>query len=237
MTRINGSGSGAAGQGSPGSSGNDSLQTRPQLFAQQDARANGFAQKHRSDAKAVTSARAAAFHRSIEVAETKASEEPTASTLRQGGAEQSAGFLGWANTDRSSNELSAPQGAVAYTALEPAIATLVERIEQAFRADLLATAGRPDSIRIELANLVQGLDALTVTMTDLTIDVVLSRGASAPSEELTRAVQTLADKLHQRFGRRTVRVMDDLTEGVATLAVSEADGMQAISRILGNQRS
>lgn len=84
-------------------------------------------------------------------------------------------------------------------------AAIEEQVTQAMRAEGQAAAGA--GIRIDVAGLVAGLDAITIRMSATGIDVVLSG-----SLELGAEAQALADRLSRRFGSRPVRVLAS-TEG------------------------
>jgi hypothetical protein len=188
------------------------------------------------DGKAPTpteTVRAAAFQRSIRTAELKdAGGGQAAEEARN---LQVLALAGWGAGSVSSGD---PQPAgpaeakAAVAALEPVVAELLARIERVLRAELSASATGPQSLHLDLGGAIAGLHALTVTITETTLDVTLTRGEGEAPEQLVLAARELAERLHQRFGKRTVRVLDAVG-GEAAAETEGAGGMQAISRILG----
>lgn len=80
-------------------------------------------------------------------------------------------------------------------------------VETALRAEMTPTPGRPVEIALNLADLVPGLDGLTVSMAVGSIDVVLLRSADGRGLDALRAAAGgLAEGLRLRFGKRIVRV-------------------------------
>jgi hypothetical protein len=82
--------------------------------------------------------------------------------------------------------------------------------------------------------MIEGLTAFTVTMTGTSLDVILTRTGGEPSEELVRAAQMLADRLSQRFGSRSVRVLDD-SRDEALASEPGHGGLRGIAQILGGR--
>lgn len=105
---------------------------------------------------------------------------------------------------------SAPPTAVASVGTEQAIriSALTQRVEEAIRAELYATPGQPIALKIDLTDLIPGLNSVTVSMTPEGIDVTLARTVGEASAELLQAAQALADRLQTRFAKRVVRVLD-----------------------------
>lgn len=93
-----------------------------------------------------------------------------------------------------------------------------ERVTQAIRAELAAQSGTTGAITINLAGLVEGLDAITISLSATGLDVVLSGNLDLASE-----AQSLADRLSRRFSNRSVRI---LLAGATTggRAAETADG-------------
>ena len=116
--------------------------------------------------------------------------------------------------------------------------TILARVEQVLRAEWLVAAAGPSSVTVDLGASVEGLSAVTVTMTDTVLEVVLLRNAADPSDEFVGAAQLLAERLSHRFGTRSVRVLDGSRDAAAGDAEAEsAGGLNEISRILGGRSS
>jgi hypothetical protein len=232
MTRVSGSGSNPAGQGGLGSSADQGFQTRQQT----DTRAAGFDVKKRFDGKAATHAgtadRAAVFQRSIRAAEDKSKDEATSHVREQEDGHVLAVAGGIASGAAMPDPGTVSPGETKSAAtLEPVVTEILAKIEQAWRAELSASAEGPASLQIDLGDAIEGLKGLTVTMTGTSLDVILVRGEGEASAELMLAAQVLADRLQQRSGKRIVRVLD----AVGSEATGEAEapgGIQAISGIL-----
>ena len=122
----------------------------------------------------------------------------------------------------------------ALPAREPVAEALAVRVEQALRAEALAALHGPVALRLDLGGAVEGLHALTVTMTATSLDVTLVRAEGAVPEELIRSAQALADRLQLRFAKRVVRVLDRVEGGGADGSGPDGEaGLAAISRLLG----
>lgn len=92
---------------------------------------------------------------------------------------------------------------------ESRVAQVAARIEDAVRAELRAGAGQPIHIDIPIDAEIDGLKGLSVVISSSGIDIVLERQTdAAPSRDLTRAAQWLAETLQRRVGKGTVRVLD-----------------------------
>jgi len=221
--------------------------TGRQPQARADSRAATLDMRQRFGAKATRLAesqdRAAAFQRSIKDAEARArvddGKTPAPDEARRDVVLAVAQWRGDGMptpTPQPVAVTAAAGDARPAAALDPAIADLVARIEQAFRADLSAEARLgPASLHIDLGGAVEGLRAVTVTMTETSLDVTLSRGDGQPSEDLIRAAQALADRLQQRFGRRTVRVLDAAGgDSAADAGATDSGGLSGISKLLGH---
>src|SRR6185436_15016927 len=134
-----------------------SFQTRQQL----DPRAAGFEAKKRFDGKASTPTgaadRAAAFQRSIRAAESKGNDEAETHVGEPKDGPVLA-MAGWTADGSSSLDPRpvAPGETKAPAALEPVVANILARVEQAMRAELSAGAAGPMSLQIDLGGAIEG---------------------------------------------------------------------------------
>jgi hypothetical protein len=240
MTRVGGSDSGVAGQGNASPFRDESLQSGRETHARSGTRDTELDGKQRIGKSAKTSEveRAAAFQNRIRAAEKEAGagiENGPARSANEPRADTVLAVVEWKANALSSGlpQPGAATEAKASTATGQAVAALVERIEQAVRAEMFASIGRPSLVSIDLGGAVEGLRSLTVSMTETALDVTLVRAEGVATAELIGAAQALAERLQQRFGRRIVRVLD--SSGDASAEAKDGGGMQAISRILGHQ--
>lgn len=108
---------------------------------------------------------------------------------------------------------------------------LVDRVEQALRAQPLDGARAGISLKLDLADPVHGVTGLTITMSAAGIDVVLTRAGAEATAAWLAAAQALADRLQARFPGRMVRV-HEVEDGRPARA---AHGLDEISRLFGQQ--
>lgn len=86
------------------------------------------------------------------------------------------------------------------------IASLVDRVESSLAAELSRSGGPQLTLRLDLPDAAFGIAGFSISITADAIDVVLDRGGAAASDEIAAAAQALADRLQQRFARKTVRI-------------------------------
>ena len=129
---------------------------------------------------------------------------------------------------RGSAEGPAAESDVAGPSIERRIAGIAERVERAIAADLAAGATAPLALRIPLDGAAEGPTSLTIVATAQGLDITLCGGDRvAPTPELIRAAQGLAERLQRRLGRGSVRIFEgDEPERAAT-------GWTDLSAILG----
>lgn len=86
---------------------------------------------------------------------------------------------------------------------------IAQMVETALKAEMAPIPGKPVEIALKLADVVPGLEGLTVSMQAGAIDVVLQRSAIIDGLEALRASAAgLAESLRQRFGKRIVRIYE-----------------------------
>ena len=112
------------------------------------------------------------------------------------------------------------------------MSAIATRIEQAFRAELLALAGSPTTVAIDLGGVAGGLQLVSVTMTAGSLDVTFAHAMDALPEELLQATQALAEQLARRFVGRTVRILQ-VTASHASEDGPVEDAMHTIGGLLG----
>jgi hypothetical protein len=112
------------------------------------------------------------------------------------------------------------------------VSAIAVRIEQAFRAEMLALASSPTMVAIDLGGLAGGLQSLTVTMTSTGLDVTFAHSMDSLPEEFAIAAQALAERLSRRFAGRAVRILETTASQAADSDQAESS-MQAISGLLG----
>jgi hypothetical protein len=141
---------------------------------------------------------------------------------------------GWKPDGIGSGERQHPVQSPSRGAASQAIAELLVRIEAALAAEQWRDAAGAARVQFNLNGCVEGLNSITVTMTATTLDVTLERVHGAIPVDLAAAAESLAQSLHQRFGRRVVRVLENFC--ASDSAASDHDGgLQAFSRLLGPQ--
>lgn len=97
---------------------------------------------------------------------------------------------------------NAVQAPTAVARAQELVSAIEGRVTQAIQAELAASSASINSISINVAGLVEGLNAITIRMSATGLDVVLSGAV-----ELAGEAQSLADRLSKRFGNRNVRVL------------------------------
>ena len=122
-------------------------------------------------------------------------------------------------------------------ATDEAVVLLASRIEQAYRADISASAGEPVSLRVPLDGLVEGLRDITVSVTPVGLDVTLTRTFGGAPEDLVQAAQMLASHLQARFSKRSVRILEVVEGRDSDRAGRDGDSLSEIGRLLGRPRS
>src|SRR5262249_22662812 len=88
------------------------------------------------------------------------------------------------------------------SSIESVVTSVTEAIERSVRAEFTPAAGAPIDIRVTLPGEALGLAGLRIILTKTTLDVVLERTRSTPSDELLRAARALADRLMTRFSKK-----------------------------------
>src|SRR5262249_7548980 len=94
------------------------------------------------------------------------------------------------------------------SSIESVVTSVTEAIERSVRAEFTPAAGAPIDIRVTLPGEALGLAGLRIILTKTTLDVVLDRTRSTPSDQLLRAARALADRLMTRFSKKTVRILE-----------------------------
>jgi hypothetical protein len=112
-------------------------------------------------------------------------------------------------------------------ATTPTINAIVERVEAALNAQRIDTPVSGVSLKLDLSDIGGSISGLTISLSPTTIDLVLTRGAGEVNAPFLEAAQALADRLHVRFARRVVRVLE-IDEKPAAVA----DGLGVISELL-----
>ena len=103
---------------------------------------------------------------------------------------------------------AAPDTATKWPSTEAMVASVMESIDRAMRAEMAPRPGVPLNLKIAFHDESLGLTGLRITVTQTTLDVVFERSGSAPAEEFVRAAEALAQRLMTRFSKRTVRILD-----------------------------
>lgn len=106
---------------------------------------------------------------------------------------------------------AAPQSAAAQPASaapdrSAEIFALVDRVESRIAAELAGQGAQQLTLRLDLPDAAFGISGFSISISADAIDVVLDRGGAAASGEIMAAAQALADRLQQRFARKTVRI-------------------------------
>lgn len=94
---------------------------------------------------------------------------------------------------------------------ESMVASVMESIDRAMRAEMAPRAGAPLNLKIAFHDESLGLTGLRITVTATTLDVVFERSGTVAAEEFVRAAKALAERLMTRFSKRTVRILDIAT--------------------------
>jgi hypothetical protein len=109
----------------------------------------------------------------------------------------------------------------------PTIDAIVDRVEAALNAQRIDTPVAGVSLKLDLSGIGGSISGMTISLSPTTIDLVLTRGAGEANATFVEAAQALADRLHVRFAKRVVRVLE-----VDEKPTAVADGLSVISALL-----
>ncbi len=104
---------------------------------------------------------------------------------------------------------------------------MIERIEKAVSARAVETLPGAVSLKLDFGDLGGSIGGVTITLAPGSIDLVLSRVGETADAPYLQAAQALADRLHARFPKRIVRVLEAEPQ-----ASAPAQGLAAFSRLL-----
>jgi len=115
----------------------------------------------------------------------------------------------------------------AVVAATPTTQAIVERVEAALAAQPVDAPVTSVSLKLDLSDIGGNISGLTISLSPTGIDLVLTRGAGEANAPFIEAAQALADRLHVRFAKRVVRVME-----IDDKPAAVADGLGVISELL-----
>jgi hypothetical protein len=104
---------------------------------------------------------------------------------------------------------------------------MIERIEKAVAARSVETLPAAVSLTLDFGDIGGSIGGVTITLSPGTIDLVLSRVGEVADGPYVQAAQMLAERLHARFPKRIVRILDTEPQRDAP-----AQGLAAFSRLL-----
>ena len=105
--------------------------------------------------------------------------------------------------------------------------TIIDRVERAMTARGIEGLPGTVSLRLDLGDLGGSVGGMTISLAPGSIDLVLSRAGETADAPFLQAAQALADRLHARFPKRVVRVLEAEPQPSAP-----AHGLAAFSRLL-----
>lgn len=109
----------------------------------------------------------------------------------------------------------------------PRLDAMIERIEKAVTARSIETLPGAVSLTLDFGDIGGSIGGVTITLAPGTIDLVLSRVGDVVDGAYMQAAQMLADRLHARFPKRAVRILE-----VEPQRDTPAQGLVAFSRLL-----
>lgn len=121
----------------------------------------------------------------------------------------------------------APSARPEATAETGRLDAMIERIEKAVTARSIEALPGAVSLKLDFGDLGGSIGGVTITLAPASIDLVLTRVGETTSEPYLQAAQMLADRLHARFPKRIVRVLEAEPQTAAP-----AQGLAAFSRLL-----
>jgi hypothetical protein len=113
-----------------------------------------------------------------------------------------------------------PEPAVEHGRLD----AMIERIEKAVTARSIEALPGAVSLKLDFGDLGGSIASVTITLAPGSVDLVLTRVGEATDGPYVQAAQMLADRLHARFPKRVVRVLeaepqrDTLAQGLAAFS-------------------
>ncbi|MDC9823007.1 hypothetical protein PRN20_04625 [Devosia sp. ZB163] len=108
----------------------------------------------------------------------------------------------------------------------PQLDAMIERIEKVLTSRGIETSPGNVSLTLDFGDLGGSIGGVTITLSSKGIDVVLSRTGEV-ADGYVQAAQVLADRLHARFPKRIVRILEAEPQREAP-----AQGLAAFSRLL-----
>jgi hypothetical protein len=109
----------------------------------------------------------------------------------------------------------------------PRVDAMIERVEKALTARSIEALPGTVSLSLDFGDLGGSIGGVSITLSPGTIDLVLSRVGEVAVGPYVQAAQMLADRLHSRFPKRIVRILEAEPQRDAP-----AQGLAALSRLL-----